>query len=1224
MNKKIRSYSLCLLVWLPVILFIPSEPGEAQVTTQITVDGSAGTSVTQAGRTFNIDGGAIRGANQFHSFDRFSVGTGDTASFNGPSHIQNILSRVTGGARSDIDGTLRSTIDGANLFLLNPNGVIFGPNASLDVSGAFHVGTGDYLRFQDGAEFHADLSKNSVLTVAPPEAFGFWGPHPGGIAINQSKLQVKDKNTLSVVGGELQISGGKLSAPDGRVNLVSVGSAAEVSTADAGIIHTDSVNDLGNVTLSEATVNSGKVVIRGGRLHLIGTTLETTQSEATVQINIQSDIHLDTGTKITASGPSGGTIHVESETGTAWVAGNLEAKGTGSLGGEVRILGKRVGLDEGAIVDVSGKSGGGTALIGGDFQGKNPDIKNATATYVDPGASIHADASTSGHGGKVIVWADDTTRAFGTLTARGGVDGGDGGLIETSGNHLEVSGINVDASARKGQPGTWLLDPLDVEIIEGSTTTNKLDPNGPFYKPSKTGAKIQNTDIVTNLEKGNNVTISTKNTTGPEEGNITVNAHVLPEIVHDKDIVPNDKIPTLKLEAAGDIRVDGKVIRGRINLILNAQDKLDIRNRGTVSSHTLGTGDAGIVQVKAKSLSLDNHSLISSDTAGSGNGGAVEVTATDRLNIRNGSEIGSLTDDTGNAGSVKVTVAGTLFMTADTLPVDNDDFSRIRSDTRDSGDAGMVDVMAGTLILDNGSRVSSDVVEHTNKDRHGNAGMVKVTVTGNLIVDRESRIRSDTRGLGNAGAVEVNVSGDLVVDRGGRISSDVINQPNDDSGRDFQDPIGDAGTVTVKARTVILTNSGATEFEAGRIRSATQGIGDAGAVTVNADTLTINNGGFISTDTRTESIGNAGNVEVRVNQLLISNGSITSTGIEANDAGSITIVGREGGNVVAVDATNGSISTSSTGTGAGGSIRIDASEIGLKGANISATVNNVPNGTGPNEGLGNISLTSPNLLLTDSTVTAASTGDRNAGNITLTGNTIQLQNSLITGESTASGNAGDITLTGDTIRLQQNSQVTTDAAEAKLGGNITFHSGFLIDLIDSSIESSVLGGAETEGGNINLNSRYVVLQNSDLLTTAQQGNGGMISILASDAFLRDFLSTIDVSSVAGLSGIIDIQSPITNLTGTLAPLPEDFLSAADRLREPCDAVYREGQTNTFAHPETIALQPGTVLPSPPLYTTGQNGQTKDGSLDNGTTFSSAAQFSLTSNSPRTWANWTCR
>src|SRR5262245_1918109 len=167
---------------------------QAQVSSAIRPDGTLGTTVTQSGNVYTIRDGRRpgNGPNLFHSFDRFSVGTGDTAAFTGPTGITNILSRVTGGQRSEIDGRIRSEIPGANLYMLNPSGIMFGPNASLNISGSFHVSTADYLRFADGAKFYADLGQASRLTVAEPAAFGFLGSTPAAITIQGSTLRVPD------------------------------------------------------------------------------------------------------------------------------------------------------------------------------------------------------------------------------------------------------------------------------------------------------------------------------------------------------------------------------------------------------------------------------------------------------------------------------------------------------------------------------------------------------------------------------------------------------------------------------------------------------------------------------------------------------------------------------------------------------------------------------------------------------------------------------------------------------------------------------------------------------------------------------------------------------------------------------------------------------------------------------------------------------------------------
>jgi filamentous hemagglutinin family protein len=159
------------------------------VQAQIVTDGSVGRKVTLNGGQIEIGAnlGTRRGDNLFHSFEKFGIATGQTATFTGPGAIKNVISRVTGGEISNIDGKLASTIGQADLYFLNPAGVMFGPNATLDVPGSLHVSTAHELRFADGARFSALDKTGSGLTVAPPEAFGFLDRPAGRIAVKQSQ-----------------------------------------------------------------------------------------------------------------------------------------------------------------------------------------------------------------------------------------------------------------------------------------------------------------------------------------------------------------------------------------------------------------------------------------------------------------------------------------------------------------------------------------------------------------------------------------------------------------------------------------------------------------------------------------------------------------------------------------------------------------------------------------------------------------------------------------------------------------------------------------------------------------------------------------------------------------------------------------------------------------------------------------------------------------------------
>jgi filamentous hemagglutinin family protein len=191
-TRQVGGYALCLLAALLWPL-----AGSAEVAT----DGMLGAKVRLTGRDVRIPArlGQIRGQNLFHSFQRFGIERGQKVTFTAPDRLRlkNVIGRVTGGERSTIDGTLASRVKGAELWLLNPAGILFGPHARLDVSGAFHASTADELRFEDGAVFSALDTQGSVLSVAAPEAFGFLHVKPAGITIDQHARSAGGQGAVS-------------------------------------------------------------------------------------------------------------------------------------------------------------------------------------------------------------------------------------------------------------------------------------------------------------------------------------------------------------------------------------------------------------------------------------------------------------------------------------------------------------------------------------------------------------------------------------------------------------------------------------------------------------------------------------------------------------------------------------------------------------------------------------------------------------------------------------------------------------------------------------------------------------------------------------------------------------------------------------------------------------------------------------------------------------------
>ncbi len=241
---------------------------------QIVTDGTVGAARTLTGPDYAIgaDLGVIHGSNLFHSFGQFNIQGGQSATFSGPASITNILSRVTGGNSSTIDGLLRSEISGADLYLLNPAGVVFGPNAQIDISGGFHVSTADHITLGNGGRFDAGAPAASLLNSEPVEAFGFVRDNPASVSIQGSNIRADPGRNVSVIAGNIDIENATIRTVGGDVTLIGVDSSGTVSrdVADSeSISDVQSFSELAEINLTDsAHVNTDGE--GGGRITIIG------------------------------------------------------------------------------------------------------------------------------------------------------------------------------------------------------------------------------------------------------------------------------------------------------------------------------------------------------------------------------------------------------------------------------------------------------------------------------------------------------------------------------------------------------------------------------------------------------------------------------------------------------------------------------------------------------------------------------------------------------------------------------------------------------------------------------------------------------------------------------------------------------------------------------------------------------------------------------------------
>ena len=247
---KIKNSEQTLCKFLTSILVLVNT---AESYAEIVTDGSLGTATELVGPNYSVtsDLGQLEGSNLFHSFINFNLANGDTATFSGPNSITNIVSRVTGGSDSNIDGNITSTIDGANFWLINPAGIIFGENAAINVTGSVHMSNSDYIVLSDDAKFDATNISNSRLTVADPIGFGFLSSNTSSLIASGSTLQVSAGNTLSLVGREMAMTNVNLGAEAGKINIASL-TAGEVVLSDSGITLEDAT--LGSISLNNTNI----------------------------------------------------------------------------------------------------------------------------------------------------------------------------------------------------------------------------------------------------------------------------------------------------------------------------------------------------------------------------------------------------------------------------------------------------------------------------------------------------------------------------------------------------------------------------------------------------------------------------------------------------------------------------------------------------------------------------------------------------------------------------------------------------------------------------------------------------------------------------------------------------------------------------------------------------------------------------------------------------------
>ena len=1032
-----------------------------------------------------IEGGAIRGANLFHSFQEFNIHTGESVYFNNPSGIENILGRITGGTVSDIDGLLG--VDGpANLFLLNPNGFIFGPNTQLDINGSFITSTANSFTFEDGSEFRAIPSANELFTVSVPL----------GVQRN--------------------------------------------------------VQPQGDIT------NSGNLAVGMGEV-----------------LTLFGDTILNSGS-LTASN------------------------------GTVQMLGNRVGVIDQSAIDVSSPNGGGTVLIGGDYQGQGM-VPNAERTYVGPDVFINADAVDIGDGGLIVIWADDATHFAGHISAQGGTQGGDGGFVEVSGaNSLDFAG-DVNTQALNGQAGQLLLDPTNITIANiaptGFTTvgqgdmaltdffyaaTENLGQNS-HLTPATVVALLVNNDLT--LEATDTIQIIDDVDNSFSDNTITLKAPMI-EVVNASfeqsgggDIILETQKADQQIEGRS-VVINGGGITANVQPLtsLNAGDvritthDLNIFNGGKVDASTGGNGNSGQVQIiTSGSIVVDgNGSNIASQVnpTAVGSSGGIDITTTN-LFVRNEGQISasSTAGSQGNAGPVEIIasggitidgsgasiaslvesgatgISGGLIIDTDNLTVANG--GKVDASTGGQGDSGSVQITANSDILVNG--IGSSIASQVNPGGNGNSGGLDID-TNNLFVRNGGQVSATTTANGTAGQVKITANGDIVINGNdseiasrvnssavGRsqrlvITTDNLTVENGGKVDASTGGRGDSGLVQITANGNILVNGDSSAI-ASQVNPGANG--NSGGLDITADNFTVTNGGKV--DASTGGNGSSGRVDITVDSKIMVDGNGSAIASQVNptgngDSGGILIntdnlIVRNEGRITASTTSDTSLPIPLFGNGESGSVQINAEgNITVDGVN-SFIASQLEEGV---EGRsGGVFINTNNLTVANGGKVDASTGGNgNSGQVQITadGNIVVVGNgSAIASQvnPTGNGDSGGIIINTDNLDVRESGRVTASTTSdtnlpVPTFGNgdsgpveITATGDVLVNGSSSAITSQVETGVTGSSGGLVISTDNLAVFNGGRVdaSTGSQGNSGSVNVTATGSVVVDGQSSTIASQV---------------------------------------------------------------------------------------------------------------
>ncbi|BAY89004.1 MULTISPECIES: beta strand repeat-containing protein [unclassified Tolypothrix] len=606
---------------------------------QVTPDGSLGT-VVNGSSNYHITEGTRVGNNLFHSFSQFSISTGSSASFDNATDIQNIFSRVSGSNISHIDGLI-SAKGSANLFLLNPSGMIFGPNASLNIGGSFVGTTANSIKFADGTEFSAvDFTTKPLLTMTVPIGLQM-GIHPASIQVqgtghsldatdsfspvinnpSSTKLQVQSGKTLALVGGNISLDGATLSAATGQIELGSLGGAGLVSlvpTTQGYKLEYEQGQSFADIQLTQKSLldvsgfNSGAVQLQGRNIKITDGSLILSENYGNLKsgnINVQaSDAIAIIGTTPNAKIRS-------------WI--NAEALGTGESA-NLSIITPRLTLQEGSAISTSTYGNAN----GGNIQIQAADIEVSGFSPLNPTGATAIITTTFGKGsaGDILANGNNLLISGGATLSSVILGSGSSGQVMVRNQNTTVIGEN----------------PFGLSSFIGITAF--ADGNAKDVRLDTSNLQILNSGIIGSsalfVGNGANIQINASEAIAISGRGSSNNSNIRSAVVRfSPELRQVFGLPDILTANAGSVSI--------------TTPKLTLADGGTVTVTSQGTGNAGNLKIIADQIQLQNQALIQAQTE-SGNGGDISLQVGDLLLLRDQSQITSTAQGNGNGGNITI------------------------------------------------------------------------------------------------------------------------------------------------------------------------------------------------------------------------------------------------------------------------------------------------------------------------------------------------------------------------------------------------------------------------------------------------------------------------------------------------------------------------------------------------------------------------------------------